>query len=268
MKPELWRVPLPEFPTKRQGNMLNPESKPAPERNAASFSAASDDATKTRTNSTAADGNATREVTMAAAPTSDTFDVEKRKIAAVYAKALLVAHAKTCKTGSLVEEMDSLIDDVLAPNPVFEQTLASALTPEERKIELLEKVLGGQASPEMMVFLKVIAGHGRLDCLRAVRRELREQYNELKGRVEVEVRVALPIDQKLQDELQEKLRRQLNGEPILKVVEDPSLIGGIVVRVGDTVYDGSVATRLDQARREMIERSVQMIETQRAELVG
>jgi F-type H+-transporting ATPase subunit delta len=248
--------------------MLNPESQSAPERQGASFSAVSDDAIKTRTNGAAASGNTTREVAMAEALTSDAFDVEKRKIAAVYAKALLAAHAKTCKTASLVEEMDSLIDDVLAPNPAFEQTLASALTPNERKIELLEKVLGGQASPEMMVFLKVVAQHGRLDCLRAVRRELREQFNDLKGRVEVEVRVALPIDQKLQDELHEKLRCQLEGEPILKIVEDPTLIGGVVVRVGDTVYDGSVATRLDQARREMIERSVQMIETQRTELVG
>jgi len=54
-----------------------------------------------------------------------------------------------------------------------------------------------------------------------------------------------------------------DGEPVLVRVVDPDLIGGIVFRVGDTVYDGSVASRLEQLRQQMIHRSVNEIQRRR-----
>ena len=59
------------------------------------------------------------------------------------------------------------------------------------------------------------------------------------------------------------LRTMLGGEPIFTRTVRPELIGGIVLRVGDTVYDGSVATQLEQIREQMITRSVHEIQSRR-----
>ena len=59
------------------------------------------------------------------------------------------------------------------------------------------------------------------------------------------------------------LRRILGGEPQVHPTVDPSLIGGVVLRVGDTVYDGSVARQLDQVREQMINRSGHEIQSRR-----
>ena len=55
----------------------------------------------------------------------------------------------------------------------------------------------------------------------------------------------------------------LDGEPVLETLEDPELIGGVVLRVGDTVFDGSVARQLEQLREQMIDRSVHEIQSRR-----
>lgn len=205
---------------------------------------------------------------MTHAERQDVVDVDRQQIAAVYAKALLGAHEQSGQVESLVAELDSLVADVLDKFPQFEQALASAFIAGDEKVRTLERTLGGQASPEMMVFLKVLARHGRLDCLRAIRREARAQFNILRSRIEVEVRVATKIDESLRQEIRTRLRGKLQGEPVLNVIEDPSLIAGFRIRIGDTVYDSSVLTQLDRARSEMIERSVELIETRRRELVG
>ena len=61
----------------------------------------------------------------------------------------------------------------------------------------------------------------------------------------------------------ENLKNVLDGQPIVEEVVDPDLIGGVVVRVGDTVFDGSVATQLESVRQRMIERSAHEIQTRR-----
>jgi F-type H+-transporting ATPase subunit delta len=114
-----------------------------------------------------------------------------------------------------------------------------------------------------VVFLKVLAHHGRLDLLRAIREEFDKQYNGLRGRVAVEMRTASPPDEALRREVLERMRRLLEADPQLSVVVDPALVGGVVVTVGDTVFDGSVATRLRQMRAHIIEKNVQHIETNR-----
>ncbi len=204
---------------------------------------------------------------MANAERNGVLNVDKQRIGAIYAKALLDAHEKTCKSEMLTGELEALVRDVLDPHPAFEQALGSALISHEDKVALLDRVLGGRVSPELLVFLKVLSAHERLDCLRAVQQQVRDQFNQRRGRVEVEVRVVRAIDSVLREEITQKLRSRLNAEPVVRVVEDPELIGGFVIRVGDTVFDGSVRTQLKRARLEMIDRSVELIETRRHELV-
>ncbi|MFH1267329.1 MAG: ATP synthase F1 subunit delta [Planctomycetota bacterium] len=190
-------------------------------------------------------------------------DVGVEHIGAVYAEAFLGAAEKAGQTESLLAEFESLVANVLDRFPGLEETLASALVSHDEKVGILDRTFGAQASPLMLDFLKVLSRHGRLDCLRAIHRQTRVLYDRMRGRVVVTVSTATPLSGELAARITENLRNTLGEEPIVDQLVDPDLIGGVVVRVGDTVYDGSVAAQLESVRQRMIERSAHEIQTRR-----
>jgi F-type H+-transporting ATPase subunit delta len=195
-------------------------------------------------------------------PKHDTvMDVTEERIARVYAVAFMEVAAKTADPTALVDEVGSLVDDVLVKFPRLEETFRSALVSHEHKEQLLDRVFGKRASTPVLNFVKVLARHGRLSILRPIARILKKLDAERRNLTDVEVRVATPIDDALQTEILTRLRKALGGEPVLNVLVDPSLIAGMIIRVGDRVYDGSVNTQLENARRGMIDRITESIET-------
>ena len=194
-------------------------------------------------------------------------DIGKQQIAAVYAKALLGAAENAHTTDAVVEELDSLVDDVLTRFPHFEIVIGSPRISQEEKTQLIDRVLGSQASENLLVFLKVLIQHERLDCLRQIRGEVRRQFNELRNRVEVEVTTAHGLPDDLRQQIIDKLRERLGCEVDLTAKTEESLIGGLVVRVGDTVVDGSVRNKLAQMRGQAVQRVVEQIHEQGARFV-
>jgi F-type H+-transporting ATPase subunit delta len=190
-------------------------------------------------------------------------DVSVEHIGAVYAKALLGAAEKAGRLDETVEELESLVRDVLDRLPQLEQILCSGLVGHEEKAALLERLFTGKASPLILNFLKVLGRHGRLDVLRAVHRQAKTQYDVLRGVVRVEFLTASPVDAALIEQLQVQLQTMLGGQPVVEHRVQPGLIGGAVVRVGDTIYDGSIATQLENLREQMIDRSVHEIQSRR-----
>ncbi len=184
-------------------------------------------------------------------------------IAGVYAEALLDAAGKAGETPSMLEEFDSLIDDVLAAFPKLEEIFASGLIPHDEKVDIIDRVFAERGSPLMVNFLKVVSRHGRLDCLRAIHRQARLLDDRRRGRVPVTLTTATEIGEQQARGIAEALRKKLGGEPVLTRATDPDLIGGAVVRLGDVVYDGSIANRLKIIRKQMIDRSVHEIQSRR-----
>jgi F-type H+-transporting ATPase subunit delta len=195
-------------------------------------------------------------------PKHDTvMDVTEERIARVYATAFMEVAAKSKDATALVDEVGSLVNDVLSRFPRLEDTLRSALVSSEEKEQSLDRILSGRASAPVLNFLKVLARHDRLAVLRPIAGILKKLDAERRGLTDVEIRVAAPIDATLQNEIQSRLRKAFGGEPVLHVQIDPSLLAGMVIRVGDRVYDGSVHTQLENARRAMIDRITETIET-------
>ena len=194
---------------------------------------------------------------------STRIDVGAQQVAGIYAKALLAASEKAGQTDLIVEEFDSLIRDVLDRFPKFAELLGSSLVSADEKIGILDRTLGDQASPLLLNFLKVLSNHDRLDLLHAVQREIQIGYDHLRGRIAIEVRAAQTLDDELTAHLIAKLKTMIGGEPRLVFRKDPSLLGGMVLRVGDTVLDGSTLTQLNRARNEMITRSIHEIQSRR-----
>jgi F-type H+-transporting ATPase subunit delta len=189
-------------------------------------------------------------------------NVGAQRVAAVYAKGFLGATEKAGTTDALVAELESVCD-LLAENPELEALLGSGLISHEEKAGVLDRIFQDRVAPLVLDFLKVLSQHGRLDVTRAVGQEVQKLYDELRGRVRVEMRTATPIDEALARNVEASLRTLLTGEPQVYAAVDPALIGGILLRVGDTVYDGSVARQLRQAREQMINRSIHEIQSRR-----
>jgi len=187
------------------------------------------------------------------------FDTGQQYLGSVYAKALLAASENAGETEAVLEGLQSLVDDVLAQAPGLESTLVSPRVPQEAKEKMLDAAFAGRMAGTLLTFLKVLCRRGRFNCLRAILRAARKQYNELRNRVEVQVSSAEPLSASDLEATTNQLRVALGRDVDVQVKIVPDLIGGLVIRVGDTVYDGSVANRLKKLRSDLIATSTQQI---------
>jgi F-type H+-transporting ATPase subunit delta len=190
-------------------------------------------------------------------------DVSIEHIAEVYARAFLDAAEGARQTQALVDEFDSLLADVLDRYPKFEAIVSSTMISREDVSAALDRVLGRMASPLMLNFLKVLSRHGRLDCLRVIHRRLHALYDALQNRVRISLTTAVPLSPELGSRIRIALRGKLEGEPILDLKTDPAIIGGAVLRLGDSVYDASIANQLEILRQQMMDRSANEIQSRR-----
>jgi F-type H+-transporting ATPase subunit delta len=194
---------------------------------------------------------------------SGAADVAGQQVAAMYAKALLGATEKAGATEAVLDELSAIVTQALDPNPKFEAVIGSGFIDHEDKVAMIDRVFRGRVSPLLLNFLKVVSRHGRLDLVRAIQQAAVKNLDELRGRVMVEVRTAAPLEDAEARHIADEMQKKTGLETRLVVREDPSLIGGVVLRVGDTVYDGSVATQLKRVRSAMINRSVHEIQSRR-----
>ncbi|HEV3415878.1 MAG TPA: ATP synthase F1 subunit delta [Pirellulales bacterium] len=190
-------------------------------------------------------------------------NVGAQQVATVYASALMDAAEAAGQTEGAMAELDSFIVDVLAAVPHLESVLGSALVSAEEKNALLDKALGGQASPIFLNFLKVVSRHGRLDILRPIHQAAHVLFDRMRGVTRVQVASASELDEGLTRQLTDSVRKMLGGVPMLEKEVWPELVGGMMMRVGDTVYDASISTRLERIRQTMIDRSVHEIQSRR-----
>jgi F-type H+-transporting ATPase subunit delta len=190
---------------------------------------------------------------------SKVIDTGRQRVGTVYAKALLGAAEKAGQTDAVLSELESLVADVLDKLPDFDDVLHTPRITQEEKVQLLDRIFGGKMSPLLLNFLKVVAQHERLDCLRAIERAARKLYNQLRHRVEVLVESATPISNQLQYTIAARLKQVLGRDVVLTTEVNADLLGGLVVRVGDTVYDGSLAGKLKQMQAVTLERTTETI---------
>lgn len=176
------------------------------------------------------------------------LDSEQKPIGEVYAASLLAATQQAGSTADVMEEFESFVSDVLNKLPQLDTLLSSPRVAHNDKVVMLDKILAGKASALFLNFLKVVSQHGRLDCLRVIQASLKEQYSQDQGRLEVSVTTATRLDEPAVASMQERLNVAFDATVDLILNVDSALVGGTVIRIGDTVYDGSVANRLERIR--------------------
>jgi F-type H+-transporting ATPase subunit delta len=187
------------------------------------------------------------------------LDSEQKPIGEVYAASLLAATQQADCTVNVMEELESFVSDVLDKLPQLDAMLSSPRVAHSDKVVMLDKTLAGKTSDLFLNFLKVVSQHGRLDCLRVIQASLKEQYSQDQGRLEILVTTAARLDEPAVATMQDKLNRAFDATVDLILNVDSSLVGGTVIRVGDTVYDGSVANRLERIRTTVRENTIREI---------
>ena len=153
--------------------------------------------------------------------------------------------------------LDKVEDELFAFGKALEQqaalreALTDAAIPAENRTAVVRDVLGDRAHEVTvnLIGLAVESGHAKdlgkiVESVSAIAAERRHQQL-------AEVRSAVPLDEAQRGRLAEALSNATGRTISVKVVVDPSVVGGVVARVGDEVFDGSIASRLDDAKQQL-----------------
>jgi F-type H+-transporting ATPase subunit delta len=133
-------------------------------------------------------------------------------------------------------------------NEELRNALSDEQIPASRRQAIIEDLLGGKATSTTVQLISLIVGSGRARDLPAIVDKLVARASAAKNLEVAEVRTAVPLTPDQETRLAAALANATGKEVNLKVVVDPSVIGGVVATVGDTVIDGTVRTRLEQLK--------------------
>ncbi len=140
---------------------------------------------------------------------------------------------------SAVLEENENLQEFLA-NPIFDLPDKKAVV-----IEILSKL---EISIMAANFLKLLVDKRRIDILPDVEASYLKYIDDVLNKARVRVKTAFPLSEDLSDQIKNQLEN-LTGKTVEVVIEeDPSLVGGIVVGIGDTLYDGSIRAQLASIR--------------------
>lgn len=168
-------------------------------------------------------------------------------IARNYAEALFALGERSGRTAEYADLLDAVAHGIAAA-PRIEAVLMSPRVTKAQKAQLLAAALE-DAPREFVEFLKAVVKRGRQGMLG----EIASQYQDLLdlkfNRVRASVTLARSVHPPLRTEIASRLTKVMGKEVVPHFVEDPGILGGIIVRVGDRVFDGSIRRRVALLRR-------------------
>lgn len=138
----------------------------------------------------------------------------------------------------------------LAGNADLIETLRDPRVPGERKQGVVDDLLGSRTSPVTVAAVNFVVAAGQARHLADIAKRVADLTAEAEGEVVAEVRAPMPLDDAQVDRLRAALAQTTNRRVQVKVVVDPTVVGGVVTKVGDTVLDGSIRGRFDELREQ------------------
>jgi F-type H+-transporting ATPase subunit delta len=173
------------------------------------------------------------------------------KIARRYAKALLIIGKEDDKAETYKEELDRF-SDLIASEKELEQAIANPLYDARGRKKVLQVVIDKvNISKVMASFLLLLFDKGRFGFLSDINEFYKKLADELKGVVRASLVSATELSSETVEKIRTTLSKKTGKDIILEVEQDPSLIGGIVSRIGDLVLDGSIKTQLLNMRESL-----------------
>jgi F-type H+-transporting ATPase subunit delta len=168
-----------------------------------------------------------------------------------YAETLLILAKKQGQQ----EEWGALIDAIavaMQEDRTLKTFLESPKLAASQKIEILDKALGKRVPPVFLRFLEIVIAKRRQMLIPAIATEYRGLIDESEDRLHATVIVAREPAPAEKEALVKQLSRVLGKRVVAHITLNPAILGGLVVKVGDTVMDGSVRRRLATLRSRML----------------
>ena len=172
-----------------------------------------------------------------------------------YARALFDLATLSDSVDAADEGMASVTSAVRASIDLRD-ALTSTGVPVEKKREVMREIFGETVSPEVLAIATSVVERGHVSLLGDVAAAYRELAERERGVAVVEVTTAIPLDEGLRASVSDKLALQIGRPVILRERVDASIVGGIVIRVGGRVLDGSVSSQMEGMRQALVAASV------------
>lgn len=171
-------------------------------------------------------------------------------VARRYARALYEEAERASKTDVVDADME-LLRTSLRDSDELARFFRSPVISREKKLDVVRALFEERVDALTLQFVGMLIRKQREDVLPRIAQAYRDMRDEQLGIVEAKARAARELGVDEREELVTALGRLTGKEVRLHVEKDPDLIGGLVIRIGDTVYDGSVRHQLEQLRDKM-----------------
>ena len=171
------------------------------------------------------------------------------EIAQVYARSLFEAAKDQDKLDEIREQLGTFADAVAESHDLQVFLFSPYLSTEEKKQGLRRAIEG--ADEAFLNFLDLMVENHRMPVIFRVRREFDELWEEENQLLPVQVTSAVPLDDAIVQEIGSTIGEQTGKRVELSSQVDPDILGGIVVRVGNSILDASIRNRLEQLRKQV-----------------
>lgn len=168
-----------------------------------------------------------------------------------YATALFAAASKADAVDQVESDL-GLVSYTIEQSPALWEALTSPVLPSEKKCEILAGVFEGSISAITLSYLKLCVSKRREEVIRETEAEYIALANEARGIVKAEVTSAVELSPDQEARLVAKLSQTTGKRIELSKNVDPSLVGGLLVRIGDKVIDGTIRGQLSALREELL----------------
>jgi F-type H+-transporting ATPase subunit delta len=178
-------------------------------------------------------------------------DNHQSPTAVAYAQALLDLAVEAHNGAAVGEELRDL-RQIIDSTPQFAEILGNPSISVEERDRLLRSAFAGQASPLVLNFLLLLNEKGRLSILAGIAGAYDDLLDEQSGKVEVDVTSAMELTGEQLETVRQRVSTALKRDAVVHQYVDPSLIGGLMLRVQDQLIDGSVRAQLSAMRRQLL----------------
>ena len=168
-------------------------------------------------------------------------------VARRYAQALY-GEADQQKCVERVDEDISMIQESLAGSSELTRFFQDPVVSSDKKENVVNKLFGDRVHSVVLSFIKLLIQKGRGNIFPTIASAYQALRDEQLGIVEAHVRSALVLGDEEQAKIEQRIQKMTGQQVRLKTEVDPTILGGLIIRVGDTVYDGSVLHQLGALR--------------------
>ncbi len=168
-----------------------------------------------------------------------------------YASALLSAAEEGNFLDLIVRELQ-VIKEVLENSRDLVHALRSPLVKGDKKIHILEEVFRDSIGEKMFLFLKLVARKKRAGLLPEIIDEFQILLDEKRGVINVEITSAVKLSDEQSEELMTRLAVFTGKKIRAKMLLNDQFIGGVAIKIGDTIYDGTISHQLQLLRRTLV----------------